>query len=226
MNGSLHVGHGFTISKVEFATCYARMKGKRAPFPLGFHCTGMAIKACADKLVREIEDFGLNFERCQEDEGEEEAAAAVVGDLEQQTGAGDVTEFRSKKSKTLAKSVKSRYQFQIMLAQGIPREEIHRFADPYHWVHVFPEAGMQEVSCFGLRIDWRRSAGGCRRLLCSCHPTARDHVRPDLLLRRQEHCLRHFPRVGQGVLFHLEPGRTKHGFPRHLSRMGFVYQNP
>jgi len=157
MNGSLHVGHGFTISKVEFATGYARMKGKRALFPLGFHCTGMAIKACADKLVREIEDFGLNFERYQEDEEEEEAAAAVIGDLEQQTGAGDVTKFRSKNSKTLEKSAKSKYQFQIMLAQGIPREEIHRFADPYHWVHVFPEAGMQDVSCFGLRIDWRRS---------------------------------------------------------------------
>lgn len=63
MNGSLHAGHAFTVSKVDFATGYARMKGKRALFPLGFHCTGMPIKACADKLTREVEMFGQNFER-------------------------------------------------------------------------------------------------------------------------------------------------------------------
>ena len=28
-------------------------------FPFGFHCTGMPIKACADKLKREIDEFGF-----------------------------------------------------------------------------------------------------------------------------------------------------------------------
>lgn len=28
-------------------------------FPFGFHCTGMPIKACADKLKREMEEFGF-----------------------------------------------------------------------------------------------------------------------------------------------------------------------
>ena len=46
MNGSLHLGHGFTISKVEFAAGYERMLGKRVLFPHGFHCTGMPIKVC------------------------------------------------------------------------------------------------------------------------------------------------------------------------------------
>lgn len=32
--------------------------GKKVLFPFGFHCTGMPIKACADKLKREIETFG------------------------------------------------------------------------------------------------------------------------------------------------------------------------
>lgn len=27
-------------------------------FPFGFHCTGMPIKACADKLKREMEIYG------------------------------------------------------------------------------------------------------------------------------------------------------------------------
>ena len=44
MNGRLHLGHFFTITKVEFAAGYERMRGKKALFPLGFHCTGMPIK--------------------------------------------------------------------------------------------------------------------------------------------------------------------------------------
>lgn len=46
MNGSLHLGHAFTISKIEFAAGYERMLGKRALFPHGFHVTGMPIKVC------------------------------------------------------------------------------------------------------------------------------------------------------------------------------------
>lgn len=34
------------------------MKGKKCLFPFAFHCTGMPIKACADKLQRELELFG------------------------------------------------------------------------------------------------------------------------------------------------------------------------
>jgi leucyl-tRNA synthetase len=44
MNGSLHLGHAFSLSKIEFLTRYERMKGKTVLFPLGFHCTGMPIK--------------------------------------------------------------------------------------------------------------------------------------------------------------------------------------
>jgi leucyl-tRNA synthetase len=44
MNGSLHMGHGFTISKIEFNAGFQRLLGKRTLFPCGFHCTGMPIK--------------------------------------------------------------------------------------------------------------------------------------------------------------------------------------
>jgi leucyl-tRNA synthetase len=40
MNGVLHLGHAFSISKLEFATAYHRLCGKRVLFPQGFHCTG------------------------------------------------------------------------------------------------------------------------------------------------------------------------------------------
>ncbi|KAI3317236.1 leucyl-tRNA synthetase [Xylariaceae sp. AK1471] len=155
MNRSLHVGHGFTISKVEFTAGYARMRGKRVLMPLGFHCTGMAIKACADKLAREIDMFGQNFERYVEDlpiHTKTDTAAAASP-----PSATNVTAFKSNKSKAVAKSGRFKFQFQIMLSLGIPREEIHRFADPYHWVYVFPDAGMRDLMSFGMRVDWRRS---------------------------------------------------------------------
>lgn len=59
MNGRLHLGHTFTLSKCEFAVRFQRLKGKKVLFPFGFHCTGMPIKACADKLKREMEEFGF-----------------------------------------------------------------------------------------------------------------------------------------------------------------------
>ncbi len=51
MNGSLHLGHAFTISKIEFAAGYQRMLGKRVLFPHGFHCTGMPVKVSYCRLV-------------------------------------------------------------------------------------------------------------------------------------------------------------------------------
>ena len=38
--GVLHLGHAFTLAKVEFACRYQRLRGKTTLFPFGFHCTG------------------------------------------------------------------------------------------------------------------------------------------------------------------------------------------
>jgi len=51
MNGSLHLGHAFTISKIEFAAGYQRLLGKRVLFPHGLHATGMPIKVSDPKLL-------------------------------------------------------------------------------------------------------------------------------------------------------------------------------
>lgn len=58
MNGLLHLGHAFTVSKLEFAAAYHRLCGRNVLLPFAFHCTGMPIKASADKLQREIDQFG------------------------------------------------------------------------------------------------------------------------------------------------------------------------
>lgn len=108
MNGTLHAGHSFTASKVEFMTSVARMQGKRALFPLGFHCTGMPILACADKLKDEIKKFGTKFEGYKEEEAVPEQPPAPTQDT-----AVDPTKFSGQKSKAAAKTIKAKYQFQV-----------------------------------------------------------------------------------------------------------------
>ncbi len=51
----------------------------------------------------------------------------------------------------------AKYQFQVMLAMGIPRKEIHKFADATHWLYHFPQAWKDDLTRFGCSIDWRRS---------------------------------------------------------------------
>lgn len=151
MNGTLHAGHSLTVSKVEFAAGFARMQGKRALFPMGYHCTGMAVKACADKLVNEVKMFGKDFSGYSEEEEPAEAKPAKAAATRE-----DVTKFTSKKGKTAGKSVKAKYQFQIMKSLNIPQDEIHKFADAEYWFTFFPKLCKRDLTSFGARIDWRR----------------------------------------------------------------------
>merc|ERR1712154_667367 len=59
MNGRIHLGHTFTITKAEFAASYQRLLGKKSLYPMGFHCTGMPISTSADKLKNEIKNYGF-----------------------------------------------------------------------------------------------------------------------------------------------------------------------
>ena len=54
MNGFLHLGHAFSLSKSEFAARYQMQRGKRVLFPFGYHCTGMPIQAAANRIKREL----------------------------------------------------------------------------------------------------------------------------------------------------------------------------
>ena len=58
MNGRLHLGHGFSLTKAEFSARFRQLAGYQVLFPFGFHCTGMPIKSSADKLKNELEMYG------------------------------------------------------------------------------------------------------------------------------------------------------------------------
>ncbi|KAF7759757.1 hypothetical protein Agabi119p4_11452 [Agaricus bisporus var. burnettii] len=147
MNGSLHLGHAFTISKIEFAAGYERMLGKRALFPHGFHVTGMPIKASADKVIREMQLFGQDFENFEQ----------VQEEIKQEQERDPIDKSKAKKGKLVAKSTGLTYQFQIMESIGIPRSEIKKFADTQHWLTYFPPLAIADNNALGSRIDWRRT---------------------------------------------------------------------
>lgn len=57
MNGTLHLGHSFSMSKCEFASRYQRLKGLNSLFPFAFHCTGMPIAAAANRIKEEMKKY-------------------------------------------------------------------------------------------------------------------------------------------------------------------------
>lgn len=173
MNGKLHLGHSFSISKVEFAIAYQRLLGKKCLFPLGFHCTGMPILACADKLKREVEMYGNPpiFPEETLTSGDAENVKEDKPDIDDLM-ARDKS--KAKKSKAQAKSGGAKFQWQIMRdliilsddeKKGLSEEEISaiidkeisRFIDPTYWFHYFPKEAMKDLQAFGSQIDWRRS---------------------------------------------------------------------
>lgn len=146
MNGRLHLGHTFSLSKCEFATRYYRLKGKMVLFPFGFHCTGMPIKACADKLKREMELFG-----CPPVFPEEEEVT-----VKDETDLVPKDKSKGKKSKAVAKTGSAKYQWQIMRSLGVPEEEIKLFADEHYWLDYFPPRAVNDLKRMGIHVDWRR----------------------------------------------------------------------
>lgn len=152
MNGRLHLGHTFSLSKCEFAVGYRRLKGDLCLYPFGLHCTGMPIKACADKLKYELETFGNPpvfpdwVEEVQEEGGKLDVDATVAKD-----------KTKSKKSKAVAKSGAMRFQWQIMRSLGLNDAEITAFANAEHWLQYFPPLAVKDLQGMGLKVDWRRS---------------------------------------------------------------------
>uniref|UniRef100_A0A2K5ZGL0 Leucine--tRNA ligase, cytoplasmic n=1 Tax=Mandrillus leucophaeus TaxID=9568 RepID=A0A2K5ZGL0_MANLE len=150
MNGRLHLGHTFSLSKCEFAVGYQRLKGKCCLFPFGLHCTGMPIKACADKLKREIELYGCPPDFPDEEEEEEETSVKTEDIIIKDKAKG-------KKSKAAAKAGSSKYQWGIMKSLGLSDTEIVKFSEAEYWLDYFPPLAIQDLKRMGLKVDWRRS---------------------------------------------------------------------
>jgi len=150
MNGRLHLGHGFTLTKADFTAGYQRLKGKNVLFPFGFHCTGMPIQGAATKLKRELDKYGcppvVNAdEEKVEPEKKEQKVEAVPG------------KFKGKKGKLKKKTGATKLQYDILKMVGVPEEEIPKFVEPTTWLNYFPPYGETDLKKFGLHADWRRS---------------------------------------------------------------------
>ncbi len=50
INGHLHFGHGFSVTRVDIAARYKRMQGFNVLFPQGWHCTGTPVWAAAQRI--------------------------------------------------------------------------------------------------------------------------------------------------------------------------------
>ncbi len=133
----------------------------------------MPIKACADKLKREMEDFGFP-PTFPEEEAETESSVTNDDPIIKDKSKG-------KKSKAVAKTGyirylfypwgfmpivtpynflvgSAKYQWQIMKSLGINDDnEIAKFADSGFWLEYFPPLAKKDLQAMGLHVDWRRS---------------------------------------------------------------------
>ena len=65
MNGKLHLGHAYTMLKVDYECRFKKINGYNVLFPFGFHVTGIPIYAASLKLKKEIETNTTSNEKSQ-----------------------------------------------------------------------------------------------------------------------------------------------------------------
>lgn len=122
----------------------------------------MIVQSASDKIIREIEMFGENFERFQPED--ETAPAAPTTD-----GPAKAVD-KAKKGKVAAKATGLQYQFQIMESMGVPREEIKKFADPYFWLQYYPPICIVRMP----KVSWHAETERLCRRTTSC--SARESI--------------------------------------------------
>ena len=129
MNGRLHLGHAFSLSKAEFQSRYQKLNGKNVLFPFGFHCTGMPIAAAAKRVKKEFEDDPNILQHIKEKKNQKE---------------------KSEKKTSLT-------QVEILIELGVTEEDIPKFENPEFWLEYFPPFSQEDLEKLGINIDFRRS---------------------------------------------------------------------
>lgn len=186
MNGVLHLGHAFTVAKVDYQCNYQRLKGKSVLFPFAYHVTGMPISAAADRLKREIAQYGNPPQFPTDPEPETKtaesttasvaagaaAAAGASGEAEEEEddevdekaaeGKSSETKAPEKKkkggrAKAASKKSKQAWQWKMLGEIGVPESEIAKFADAKYWLNYFPPIATRHLKSFGLGADFRRA---------------------------------------------------------------------
>lgn len=160
MNGRLHLGHAFSMTKCEFQSRYQRLLGKNVLFPFSFHCTGMPIAAAANKIKYELQegiyDRFLTFQPPE--------LAPKNADVNKENAPDKKVEAKGTENKKDAKKdakkddkKKQVTQTEILSQVGVDKQEIPKFADPTYWLEYFPPIGQRDLENFGVGVDFSRS---------------------------------------------------------------------
>ena len=153
MNGRLHLGHAFSLSKAEFQSRYQRLLGKNVVFPFGFHCTGMPIAAAAKKVTKEFKDDPDIVKHTNEKIAKrKEEEAKKPKEKEQKGKKNEKTEKNDDKAKKAPMT-----QVEILKGLGVADEDIHKFANPEFWLEYFPPYAQSDLEKLGINADFRRS---------------------------------------------------------------------
>ena len=149
MNGRLHLGHGFSLSKAEFQSRYQRLLGKNVLFPFGFHCTGMPIAAAAKKVAKEFKEDPDIVKHINEKFAKRKEEEKKAKEKEQKGKKNEKKDDKDKKAPMT--------QVEILKGLGVADEDIHKFSDPEFWLEYFPPYAKSDLEKLGINVDFRRS---------------------------------------------------------------------
>ena len=153
MNGRLHLGHGFSLSKAEFQSRYQRLQGKNVLFPFGFHCTGMPIAAAAKRVAKEFKEDPDIIKHSKEKIEKKKEEKKKEENKKEGDKKGKKNEKKDEKKPASAPMT----QTEILLELGVADEDLHKFSDPEFWLEYFPPYGKSDLEKFGINVDFRRS---------------------------------------------------------------------
>ena len=153
MNGRLHLGHGFSLSKAEFQSRYQRLQGKNVLFPFGFHCTGMPIAAAAKRVAKEFKEDPDIIKHSKEKKEKKKEKKKKEENKKEGDKKGKKNEKKDEKKPASAPMT----QTEILLELGVADEDLHKFSDPEFWLEYFPPYGKSDLEKFGINVDFRRS---------------------------------------------------------------------